>query len=67
MCCFYLHEAFIAIESKDLFLSFVAVYVNRLVSEAFRHEVLNIYSRFTSGFPSQICLTDKYSTTKFNC
>jgi len=64
MCCFYLHEAFIAIESKDLSLSFVAVYVNRLVSEAFRHEMLNIYSCLTSGFPSQTCVADKYITSK---
>jgi hypothetical protein len=64
MFCFYLHDDFIAIESKDLFLSFVAVYVNRLVSEAFRHEVLNIYSCLTSGFPSQTCVAEKYRTSK---
>jgi hypothetical protein len=56
---FYLPEAFFTIESKDLFLSFVAVHVNRLVSVTFRHEMLNIYSCFTSGFPSQTCVTDK--------
>jgi hypothetical protein len=61
---FFLHEAFIAIGSKDLFLSFVAVYVNRLLSEIFRHEVLNIYSCLTSGFPSQTCVADKYRTNK---
>ena len=58
MCCFYLHENVIDVVINDHFLGSVAVYVNRIVSEAFRHEVLNIYSCFTSGFPSQTCITE---------